>query len=160
MTTVKSKFDMYDPLGEDFHRHEFPFYWIARVNALYTQEMERVLKKIDMDVPRWRVMMILKEQDRLSISEIADQAVAKLPTITKILYRMRDQGLVELSTSASDGRVTLVAMTDDGRQRLEIVRNSVSGIFKRCFAGLTTAQIKRLNGLLEQLHGNMLALRD
>lgn len=155
MTAVKSKFDMYDPLSENFQRQEFPFYWIARVNALYAQEMERVLKKIDMDVPRWRIMMILMEQDRLSISEIADQAVSKLPTATKILYRMRDQGLIELVTSPTDGRVTLASMTPEGRDRLELVRESVSGIFKRCFQGLTAAQIKRLNGLLEQLHDNM-----
>ncbi|WP_255853428.1 MarR family winged helix-turn-helix transcriptional regulator [Marinobacterium rhizophilum] len=113
-----------------------------------------------MDVPRWRIMMILMEQHRLSISEIADQAVSKLPTATKILYRMRDQGLIELITSPTDGRVTLASMTPQGRERLELVRESVSGIFKRCFQGLTAAQIKRLNGLLEQLHGNMLTLRD
>ncbi|NVK43809.1 MAG: MarR family transcriptional regulator [Oceanospirillaceae bacterium] len=160
MTTVKSKTDMYDPLSENFHRQEFPFYWIARVNALYTQEMERVLKRIDMDVPRWRIMMILMEQDRISISEIAEQAVAKLPTITKILYRMRDQGLIELSTSSSDGRVTLVTMTEPGRERLEMVRESLSGIFKRCFQGLTSTQIKRLNGLMEQLQDNILLLRN
>ncbi|MCP8687023.1 MarR family winged helix-turn-helix transcriptional regulator [Marinobacterium sedimentorum] len=155
MTAAKSKFDMYDPLSENFHRQEFPFYWVARVNALYAQEMERVLKKIDMDVPRWRIMMILMEQDRISISEIADQAVSKLPTATKILYRMRDQGLIELVTSPTDGRVTLASMTSEGRDRLELVRESVSGIFRRCFQGLTAAQIKRLNGLLEQLHDNM-----
>nr|WP_067291458.1 hypothetical protein [Marinobacterium profundum] len=74
--------------------------------------------------------------------------------------RWRDQGLIELITSPTDGRVTLASMTPQGRERPELVRESVSGIFKRCFQALTAAQIKRLNGLLQQLHGNMLTLRD
>ena len=63
------KADMYDPLSDDFKRREFPFYWIAQLNALYSQEMERLLKRVDMDVPRWRIIMILKEHSELSISE-------------------------------------------------------------------------------------------
>lgn len=87
--STNRKADMYDPLSDNFKRREFPFYWIAQLNALYGQEMERLLKRVDMDVPRWRIIMILKEHSELSISEIAGHAVAKLPTTTKIVYRMR-----------------------------------------------------------------------
>ncbi|MBV1789972.1 MarR family transcriptional regulator [Marinobacterium sp. D7] len=155
-----SKFDMYDPLGDNFRRREFPFYWVAQVNALYTQEMERILKKIDMDLPRWRILLILNEHQPLSISEIAQHAVAKLPTITKILYRMQDQGLVELTTSASDGRVTLVRLTDKGYGNLNEVRDSVSSIFKRSFKGFSNPQIHRINALLEKLFDNLKSIRD
>ena len=156
----KRKADMYDPLSDDFKRQEFPFYWVAQLNALYSQEMERLLKKVDMDIPRWRITMILLEHSELSISEIADHAVAKLPTTTKILYRMRDEGLVLLKTSPEDGRVTLVSLTEKGLERLEEIRESVSLLFRKSFKGLTSAQIHRTNALLAKLYDNLSQISD
>lgn len=158
--TNKRKVDMYDPLSENFKRREFPFYWIAQINALYSQEMERLLKRIGMDVPRWRIIMILKEHSELSISDIANQAVAKLPTTTKIVYRMRDEGLVNLVTSSEDGRVTLVSLTDKGLESLELIRGSVSKLFRSSFEGLSSAEIQRTNVLLSKLFDNLKALSD
>ncbi|PSL12915.1 DNA-binding MarR family transcriptional regulator [Marinobacterium halophilum] len=151
----KNKMDMYDPLSDSFKRSEFPFYWIAQLNALYTQEMERLLKRVDMDVPRWRIIMILKEHSELSMSEIASHAVAKLPTTTKIVYRMRDEGLVNLITSPDDGRVTLVSLTSKGLESLELIRDSVKNLFRNSFKGLSSAQIQRTNVLLAKLYDNL-----
>lgn len=158
--TSKRKFDMYDPLSENFKRREFPFYWVAQINALYSQEMERLLKRVDMDVPRWRIIMILREHSELSISELASQAVAKLPTTTKIVYRMRDDGLVNLVTSSEDGRVTLVSLTPKGLESLEQIRGSLSTLFRRSFKGLSSAEVERTNMLLERLYGNLKTLAD
>lgn len=158
--TSKRKVDMYDPLSENFKRREFPFYWIAQINALYSREMERLLKRVDMDVPRWRIIMILKEHSELSISEIASQAVAKLPTTTKIVYRMRDEGLVNLVTSSEDGRVTLVSLTDKGLESLELIRGSVSELFRSSFKGLSSAEVQRTNTLLAKLYDNLKTLSD
>lgn len=160
MSSSKSKTDMYDPLSDSFQRSEFPFYWVAQLNALYTREMERLLKQVDMDIPRWRITMILLEHSELSISEIADHAVAKLPTTTKILYRMRDEGLVSLKTSPDDGRVTLVSLTDKGLERLQEIRGSVSQLFRKGFKGLTSAQIHRTNVLLAKLYDNLANASD
>jgi len=154
------KTHMYDPLSDDFKRHEFPFYWIAQINALYTHEMERLLKRVDMDIPRWRITMILLEHSELSISEIARHAVAKLPTTTKIVYRMRDEGLVNLTTSREDGRVTLVSLTDKGMESLELIRGSVNQLFRNCFKGLSAAQIHRTNTLLAKLYDNLKLMSD
>ena len=42
----------HDPASDEFRKEDFPFYWLARVHGRYTQNMERLLKKIDLDVPR------------------------------------------------------------------------------------------------------------
>ena len=146
---------LYDPLSNKFKRQEYPFYWIAQVDALYSKKMEKLLKKVDMDVPRWRIIMILKEHAELSISEIANHAVAKLPTTTKIIYRMQNDGLVKLSTSPDDGRVTLVSLTDKGMDSLSQIRGSVSQIFQHSFMGYEKHQIKDLNVLLMKLYQNL-----
>lgn len=152
---MMDKDSLYDPLSDKFKRQEYPFYWIAQVDALYSKKMERLLKKVDMDIPRWRIIMILKEHAELSISEIANHAVAKLPTTTKIIYRMQKDGMVNLSTSPEDGRVTLVSLTDKGMDSLNLIRGSVSQIFHNSFIGLEESQIKELNILLMKLYQNL-----
>lgn len=52
----------------EFHREEFPFYWIVNVYARYTQTVEIALKKIALDVSRFRVLMITHQYGEASIS--------------------------------------------------------------------------------------------
>ena len=155
MTTPKKRLSRYNPASEDFKKEEFPFYWLARLHGRYSMALEKALKKIDMDIPRWRILFILKENGESSISEISIHAIAKLSTITKIVYRMKADGLVETNTSASDGRVTQVSLTDVGRHTIEEIQHATSDIFRTSFKGLTEAQITKLNGTLEKIFNNL-----
>lgn len=155
MTTPKKRLSRYNPASEDFKKEEFPFYWLARLHGRYSMAMEKALKKIDMDIPRWRILFILKENGESSISEISIHAIAKLSTITKIVYRMKADGLVETNTSASDGRVTQVSLTDVGRHTIEEIQVGTSDIFRTSFKGLTEAQITKLNSTLEKIFNNL-----
>ncbi len=92
-------------------KKDWPFYWVSRVNARYAQVLERRLKPLDLDLARWRVLMSLYEDEHLSVSEIADYAVIKLNTVTKIVQRMIADGLVVTRVRPSDGRVTEVCLT-------------------------------------------------
>ena len=38
----------YNPASDDFHKEDFPFYWLARVHGRYTLAMEKELKKTTM----------------------------------------------------------------------------------------------------------------
>ncbi|TSH97159.1 MarR family transcriptional regulator [Verticiella sediminum] len=154
MSTPK-RLSRYNPASEDFRKEEFPFYWVARLNGVYHQHMERALRKVGADVPTWRVLFILKENGTSSMSEISEHAIAKLSTITKIVYRMRAEGLVETSTSANDGRVTEVSVTEAGRQAIAAIQEATQNLFARSFRGLTPAQITKLNQLLEVLFNNL-----
>lgn len=139
----------------EFHRADWPYYWIARINTLYTQELERALKSVDCDVPTWRVLAILHEQGVSSVSDIAVHAVAKLSTMTKTVYRMKADDLLITFTSENDGRVTMVDLTEAGRMRLLRVKDATHGLFERSFDGLTPAKLEKLNHSLQQIFQNL-----
>jgi DNA-binding MarR family transcriptional regulator len=145
----------YIPSSEDFYYEEFPFYWLARVHGIYQREMERALAKVGTDIPTWRVLFILKVHGTSTVSEISTHAVAKLPTMTRIIQRMKQEGLVETNTHAEDGRVTEVSATDSGRALVQRIEEVTEGLFARSFKDFTPAQIARLNGSLAQLYGNL-----
>lgn len=61
--------------------------------------------------------MLVHQYHRASISRITEYAVSKMPTVTKIVGRLRDDGLLTTHVSASDGRVTEAELTPQARQR-------------------------------------------
>ncbi|QEI04636.1 winged helix DNA-binding protein [Pigmentiphaga aceris] len=151
----KKRLSQYNPASEDFKKEEFPFYWLARLSGVYTQQMEHALRQVNADIPTWRVLFILKEHGTSSMSDISLHAIAKLSTITKIVYRMKAEGLVETNTSANDGRVTEVSLTPAGRDAIVAIQGATGHIFARSFRGLTEAQITRLNKTLEIVFNNL-----
>lgn len=155
MTGRSDKLAKSRPSSEAFELDEFPFYWIARVNARYALEMEKTLKPMNMDISRWRVAMLLNVHGEMSISDIAEQALGKLPTITKIVYRMRDEGLVAVFPSDMDGRVTLVRLTELGYENVTYVFANTQDVFKKAFKGFSEPQVRKVNKLLGKLFDNL-----
>lgn len=143
------------PVGSEFKKEEFPFYWLSRVNARYSLALEQALKKIGMDIPRSRILHTLLEDDECSVSEISGHSIAKLSTIVKTVHRMKADGLVDTRQSEVDGRVTLVSLTDFGRVTVDKVQLATAHIFDNSFRGMTDVQLVKLNDLLEQIFRNL-----
>jgi DNA-binding MarR family transcriptional regulator len=144
-----------DPLDANFSMTSWPFYWVTRAGRRYSHSLDVALKRIGMDVARWRVLMILTEYSPASISELADHGVSKLSTMTKTVQRMEAQGLVTTRVRDSDARVTEVMLTDTGRETVAIVRGSASRLFHLAFEGISEAELLTLNDILSRLHGNL-----
>ncbi|WP_299183252.1 MarR family transcriptional regulator [uncultured Neptuniibacter sp.] len=145
----------YLPSSDHFEIDAYPFYWIARLNARYGIAMEQTLKPLNMDLSRWRVAVLLHHYTELSISEIAEHALGKMPTITKIVYRMRDEDLVSVAPSEKDGRVIKVRLTPLGEQNVTHVLERTQDLFKKAFKGMSDAQIRKMTDLLGRVFDNI-----
>ena len=135
----------------DHFRDTWPYFWINRVNAFYARALERRLKPLGVDAPRWRVLISLYQQDYMSVSEVADFSTLKLNTTTKIVQRMIVDGLVETRVRPTDGRVTEVCLTEKGDDLRAKALNEVYRIRDESFHNVTPAEIKTLNTILEKI---------
>lgn len=140
-----------------FAREEWPFYWVTRVTGRYLEMLEARLKKIGLDVSRWRVLSCLAEDEQMSISDIAEQAIVKMPTMMKLIQRMEGDGLVATAPRVSDGRVTEVRLTERGLDAREAALDVATQIHDRCFAAIPEGERDQLNALLRTV---FTALRD
>jgi MarR family transcriptional regulator, organic hydroperoxide resistance regulator len=152
---MADEFGSLDPLNTEFKMASWPFYWITRVARRYSHDLEDTLKKIGMDVARWRVLMILNEINPASVSELADHAVIKLSTMTKTVIRMQVDGLVTTSSRKSDARVTEVSLTDAGRTAISSVRRQASRVFLKAFQDFDSKEIEQLNETLKRVFANL-----
>jgi MarR family transcriptional regulator, organic hydroperoxide resistance regulator len=144
-----------DPAHPAFRIADWPFYLIARTARRYEMDMEHALRRIDMDLPSWRATMLLHERSPSSVSEIAERAVIRLSTMTRVVQRLEKRGLVTLSRRASDARVTDVYITPDGERVVEQVRAVASRIYQSAFQNLDASEIGTLNALLLRVFNNL-----
>jgi len=149
---VRAQADPADPL---FELARSPFFWLSRVSGRYVLDMEAVLRRVGMDVPHWRVLMILHENDPASVSTLADLAVIKLSTMTRIVQRMQAEGLVACNPRASDARVTEVRLTPAGAAAVEQVRDPASRIFHQAFDDISDPELIVFIGVLRRLFDNL-----
>lgn len=136
-------------------RRDWPFYWISRVNARYVQVLEQRLKPINLDMPRWRVLMSLHEDEHLSVSQIAEFSVLKLNTATKIVQRMLADGLVVTRTSPADARATEVSLTPYGDRMRQLAMAEADSILAGSFLDIAPNDIATLNGLLQKVFNQL-----
>jgi DNA-binding MarR family transcriptional regulator len=144
-----------DPLTSDFALEDYPFYHMARVNDSYQLDMETILKTIGMDLPRWRVLMLVHEKTPSGVSEIAERAVIKLSTMTRVIQRMEKEGLVTVATRPTDSRITDVSITDAGRDAVVKIRKVASRVYNLAFDGFSAEEIDAFLGMLARLFANL-----
>ncbi|WP_298809966.1 MarR family transcriptional regulator [uncultured Psychrobacter sp.] len=152
MQTEKSP---YLPNSKKFNYRQYPFYWVARVESLYNQEMEKTLKPVGMDSSRWRVGLLLREHETLAISEISNEALMKIPTTTKIVQRMEKEGLVKVFKQESDGRVRLVRLTEQGKSQVEMIVKKTAPMFENLFSKFSAEELETFLRLSEKLFDNL-----
>lgn len=140
-----------DPVAPDFSYRSYPFHLLSMASGRYNAAMERALKPLNLDQARWRVLVILAEDGPISIGAIAEAAVYKASTLSRIIGRMQDAGLVDVVPRPSDNRVAVVSMTPQGRDLYDRSRVAASRVFRRAADQFTPTEFAALSRLLIQL---------
>ncbi|MBN3558747.1 winged helix-turn-helix transcriptional regulator [Sphingomonas yabuuchiae] len=144
-----------DPGTTAFQVERYPFFLINRLASRYNATIEPRLRAIGLDIPNWRVLMILGEQAPRGVRDIAEAAVIPLSTMTRIVQRMAAADLVTLTPSAEDARVTMVALTATGESKLAEARMATSPVYQQVITGLSARDFDRLLSLLDRVYRNL-----
>jgi MarR family transcriptional regulator, organic hydroperoxide resistance regulator len=144
----KRRADAADPA---FILEDSPFFLMNQATGAYALAMEQALKAVGADIPRWRVLMLAHERGPISVGEIAALGMLKLPTATKVVQRLSLEGLLSVTRSTADGRVTEVTCTPDGAEMVAKVRVVASARFHEAFDTFSAAELDLLNGMLRRI---------
>ena len=84
---------------------------ISKINQLGGRKFERILQEQGIDAfngAQGRILYVLWQRDGMRATEIAKESGLAKTTLTSMLSRMREQGLVSFSENEGDGRSFLV----------------------------------------------------
>ncbi|MBW6492802.1 MAG: MarR family transcriptional regulator [Lentimicrobium sp.] len=106
----------------------FPVYASSR---LITREYQPYLDQLGITYPQYLVLLILWEDDHLPVKDIAKKLILNTNTITPLLKRMEQQGLVSRKRSEADERKVFVRLTEKGLQMKDEASLIPHELFKR-----------------------------
>ncbi len=90
----------------------FPVYAASR---LIIREYQPHLDRLGITYPQYLVLMVLWEEDNLTVNDITRKLVLNTNTVTPLLKRMQQQGIIERKRSDEDERKVIVQLTSKGR---------------------------------------------
>ncbi len=90
----------------------FPLYAAARqVTGLYAP----LLKPLGLTYTQYLVFLVLWETDGLKVSELGERLFLDSGTLTPLLKKLSDRGLIERRRREDDERVVEIFLTEEGR---------------------------------------------
>ncbi|MBI6953082.1 DNA-binding MarR family transcriptional regulator [Pseudomonas sp. TE6288] len=84
-------------------------------SLLMTKVYKPLLQALGLTYPQYLAMLVLWEQDGLTVGEISQRLLTDPGSLTPLLKRLESEGLLKRSRSREDERVVLVQLTDKGR---------------------------------------------
>ena len=90
----------------------FRFYTVSR---LITQAYQPLLKSLGITYPQYLVMLVLWEKDQQPVNDIAKRLKLNTNTVTPLLKRMEEDGLLSRTKGEKDARQVIVTLTSRGK---------------------------------------------
>lgn len=123
---------------------------LAQTGFLVTGVLSRVGAEHDLSLTQMRVLGILRDR-RLRMAELADFLGLERSTMSGLVDRAEQRGLLERSRSAADGRAIEVTMTAAGRRLARRVHAQVTRELASATDRLGASERRTLTRLLEQM---------
>lgn len=127
--------------------------------ALYSTNLalhkiyRQLLTPLGLTYPQYLVMMVLWEQDEVTVSEIGERLYLDSATLTPLLKRMETAGLLMRQRSRKDERQVIVTLTDAGRE-LKTEASEIPGSVL-CATACDRETLMSLKTQLEDLRHNL-----
>jgi DNA-binding MarR family transcriptional regulator len=117
------------------------------------KEAEQLLKAAGIPNAQYNVLRILRgaEPEGLACRAIGDRMISHDPDITRLLDRMEKRGLITRERQTDDRRVVKTRITPQGLSLLKTLDQPIHDLHKRQFRHISTARLKTLFDLLEEV---------
>ena len=128
----------------------FPLYAASR---LVTKCYQPVLDTLGITYPQYLVLMVLWENDSVSLSLLSQKLMLQSNTLTPLLKRMQETGLVERVRSLKDERSIVISLTEKGlalKEKAPVLRAQLAD-----HLGINLEEIIQLKTLLDKLIKNL-----
>lgn len=129
----------------------FPIYAASR---LITREYQPHLDKLGITYPQYLVLMVLWENDGLTVNEIAGKLILNTNTVTPLLKRMETMKTITRTRSGDDERKVLVRLTQKGKDmRVQAASIPLELVKELENSPVSTEKLMELKGTLYELIG-------
>ena len=135
-------------------------YLVNRLGQRFVAEITPALAARGIDVQTWRVLIALYQRGDQPLGALADLTSINVSTLSRLVGRTEDRGLVERRKGPDDARSVIVALTAEGRAATEEILPTASALEEAATADFSEAELATLRQLLVKLYGGLDAGAD
>jgi DNA-binding MarR family transcriptional regulator len=130
---------------------------LYRASRAITRAYGPLLEPLGLTYPQYLVFLKLWERDGISVNDLGGCLALDSGTLTPLLKRLEQRGLLERKRDTADQRVVKIFLTDDGRALRARARKVPGDLAAR--AGYDLYKAKDLHAL-QKLRDELTALAD
>jgi MarR family transcriptional regulator, organic hydroperoxide resistance regulator len=128
---------------------------LAQVSQMFRTVSDTFMDLANMHRAQAMLLCRLFVKDGVTQSEIAEQLSVQGATVSNMLQRLEEAGLVVRRRDADDNRLVRVYLSEQGRDKERAIHQQIANLEETIFAGISEEDRVVLRRLLKQLLSNM-----
>ena len=131
---------------------------ISRIKQVGGRLFDRMLAEADIDAfngAQGRILYVLWQGDGLTISQLSAQTSLANTTLTSMLDRKEQSGLIVRNPSPTDRRALLIRLTDKARALREDYDRISQRMNDLYYLGFTEDEVRQLESYLQRILNNL-----
>ena len=130
-------------------------YRIKLLSQLLTRHFQDKLEPYGLTPFHWLVLCCLWEQDGLATSDLGERLCQVGGTLTGVIDRMEERGLVRRERDQRDRRIWRIWLTEDGRKLEETLPSLAMEVRELALEGLSNDDRQHLSHCIDVLIANL-----
>ena len=128
---------------------------LAQICQAYRSLSDSLMDEVDVRRGQASVLCKLFAEDGVSQSEIAQQLSLQGATVTDMLQRMEEAGLVTRRRDPDDNRLVRVYLTEAGREKEQAIISQFKELENAVFSGFDASEQSLMRQMLNRMLTNM-----
>lgn len=131
---------------------------LSDVSRLMRRRFDERARAVGATRAQWRTLTTLSRNEGLNQGALADLLEIEPITLTRMIDRLEESGLVERRRDPNDRRAWLLYLTEKSRPLLADLHSVAAEMIEQALAGIDADDRERLGDLLNTIRANLIAL--
>ncbi|MDD2722814.1 MAG: MarR family transcriptional regulator [Methylovulum sp.] len=115
--------------------------------------------KLDLTLPQFDIIITLGNTPGLPYKKLGEKTLITKGTLTGVISRLEDKGLVQRVASETDGRSQIIRLTEVGKTLFESSFPEHLSFIGRLFSDYAPEEVDALEAALKRLHEAVVTMR-
>jgi len=142
----------------DLDLAEFMPYLINRVGAALVERFTAdALTGTQLTIGTWRLLLAMSNHDGTRQVDLAELTSIEVSTVSRLVTRLTQRGLVSRARSARSNREVVVSLTPKGKALVGSLVPIAAALEQAATRGVTKAELTAVKRVLRRMHRNLTA---
>ena len=142
----------------DLDLAEFMPYLINRVGAALVERFTAdALTGMQLTIGTWRLLLAMSNHDGTRQVDLAELTSIEVSTVSRLVTRLVQRGLVSRARSSRSNREVLVSLTPKGKALVAGLVPIAAGLEQAATRGVSRRELTAVKGVLRRMHQNLTA---